>query len=293
MTDANAWAEAGVPVAAPGHPTRIELPDDARCARHPDGRAATICARCGSYACAECVFAWVPREICVTCAAAGLGEPVPWERRKEIGIWKAFWQTTRLVSRQPTRFFRTPPTVPGVVEPVIYGVAAYTVGQLFINVVLSILIMIGGGIGAAVADEPTIGLVVLGYGAVFGVIGIFATVAQAPVYGVIGILVAAALAHGMLKLMKKAEGTFEDTVRAVAYANGPYVWSWIPIPIIGAFVGWIWMVVAETIAVRETHRLRTDRAVLAVVLYRALFFLLIVGGYALVVLLIFTAERGR
>jgi hypothetical protein len=271
----------------------LTRPEGAACANHPDVTARVTCSRCGTYACDACVFSWIPqKEICRSCAAGGLGEPIPWERRREIGWWKAFWQTTKLASREPVKFFRTPPTEQGLWWPVLYGALAYTVGQVVLNLGMAIALMIGGGVTAiAMPEEPAIGLVFLGYGAFFGVFGVLMTLVQAPMYGFVGIMIAAGAAHGMLSLMKKNTGTFEDTVRAVAYANAPYVWSWIPG--CGMFIGWIWMIICETIGVRETHRIKTDRAVLAVVLYRALIFVLMVGGYVALILVMVAAERTR
>jgi hypothetical protein len=81
-------------------------------------------------------------------------------------------------------------------------------------------------------------------------------------------------------------------VRAVSYANAPYVVY--VVPCIGWLVGSIWVVVLEVVAIRETHRVRTEIAVVAALGHRVLFVLVIVGLYAaLIGLFIASAPFGQ
>src|SRR5690606_33426595 len=123
--------------------------EGATCAVHEGAEASFTCTRCGCFGCDACAFSRVKdREVCAACADKGLGEPVPWERRKELGTWRAFWQTVKLASRSPTRFFRTPTTQPSVMGAVAHGVAASTVGLMLSYVVAGVLMMLGGGVAA-------------------------------------------------------------------------------------------------------------------------------------------------
>ncbi|HHH28907.1 MAG TPA: hypothetical protein ENK57_11260, partial [Polyangiaceae bacterium] len=106
----------------------MTLPQGAACAAHEEP-ASFVCDRCGDFGCVSCLFfAGGKRSICITCAEKGLGQPIPWERRSEIGNVQAFWQTTKLCMFSPTRFFCTPTTQEDSLSAIAYGVVAVTVG---------------------------------------------------------------------------------------------------------------------------------------------------------------------
>jgi hypothetical protein len=261
-----------------------ELPEGAACAMHPEAGAAFVCKRCGSFACEElCAFSKLEgREVCRACASKGLGEPIPWERRKAVGSWRAFWQTVRLVTRKPAAFFRTPTTDGSVLGSVVHGTLSYTIGLVLTYCTLGLTMMLGSG-GVSMVSEDVeaagpigaflgaYGCTILGAGPIFALMSI--------PNALLSIVIAAGVSHGVLALFKKTKGSFEDTLRAVSYANAPYVWSWIPV--FGGLIAYVWVVWVEVIAVRETHRCGTDMAVLATVGYRVVFFVLVVTVYAL------------
>lgn len=263
------------------------------CGVHADAGATFTCTRCGTFGCLDCLFsALAGREICRACAEPGLGEPIPWERRKELGLRRALWRTTVLACRQPARFYRTPATEAGVLWPMVYGMGVYTLAQLVLNVVMALLMLASGGVAALVAPEPALGAVLAGYGLCMVVAMVPLTLIWAPISAAIGIVIAAGAAHVMLALMKRTKGSFEDTLRAVSYSNAPYFWS--VIPGCGAIIGWVWMLVIEVIAVRETHRTTTGRAAVATLLYRfVLLGTLAVGYAALVAGMIMLESRSR
>jgi hypothetical protein len=258
-----------------------------------DGREALFtCSRCGTFACDECLFSRLPaREICRSCAAKGLGEPIPWERRAELGRVKAFLETTKTVMRAPRAFFRTPETEQGLLWPGIYGIVAYTVGQLFYLLEIAAFLLLGAA-GVAIAGvEPIVAGVLAGYAVLVLVVGIPMTLVQSPFYGLLGILAGGGLTHLTLKAMKRANASFEQTVRAVSFANAPYVLYFIPCA--GPFIAWIWMICIETIGVREVHGITTDRALIAVLAYRLLFIGLIITLYVAMVAFMIFLERGQ
>lgn len=266
-------------------PPPDELPEGATCAVHAGTDARFVCTRCGSFGCEACCFATVKaRSVCQACADKGLGHPIPWERRTELGIWRAFWDTVRLSSRSPTRFFRTPPTREGVFGAVAHAVIASTLGVFLSNLVLGLMVMIGGGATAIFAPVPqadAIGTLVGGYGCLIAGMSPIALLA-APANAMMSLVWSAAAAHGVLALAGKARGSFEDTLRAVSYAGSPYVWQWVPIPFM-SLIAWGWMMRVETIAVRETHRCGTDWAVAACVIHRVVLLVTFVVVYLLVV----------
>ena len=260
----------------------IDLAPGAVCAVHPERSARLVCTRCGSYGCEACAFSAVAgREICRTCAAQGLAEPLPWEQRKELGWWRAYWRTTQLVMLEPTRTFRTPSTENGITGSILFGALAYTLGQaIVLLLVLAMFLMMGIGV-AATADEPALGAIFAGYGLCL----VPFTLLQAPVYALLGILMSGGLAHVTLVVFKQATAKFDQSLRAVAYANAPHLLAVL------SCVAPFWVIAAETIALRELHRCSTGSALLATLGWRLAFVLLIVAGYAALIALVFALDQ--
>ena len=259
-----------------------DLAPGAVCAVHPERSARLVCTRCGTYGCDECAFSAVAgREICRTCAAHGLFEPLPWEQRKELGWWKAYWRTTKLVLFEPARTFRTPSTEDGITGSIFFGALAYTIGQTIVLVLVLAMFLVMGAAVAATADEPAIGAIFAGYGLCL----VPFTLLQAPVYALVGILMSGSLGHLTLVVLKKSTAKFDQSIRAVAYANAPHLLA------IFSCVAPFWVIAAETIALRETHRCSTGTALLATLGWRIAFFVLIVGGYAALIGLVFALDH--
>jgi hypothetical protein len=259
-----------------------DLAPGAVCAVHPERSARLVCTRCGSYGCEECAFSLVPgKEICWTCASDGLTEPLPWERRKEIGWWSAYWRTTKLVMLEPTRTFRTPSTEAGITGSIVYGALAYTIGQMIVLLLVLAMFLVMGVAVAATAEEPAIGAVFAGYGLCL----VPFTLLQAPVYALIGILMSGSFAHLTLVVLKQATAKFDQSLRAVAYANAPDLLA------LFSCVAPFWVIAAETIALREIHRCSTGTALLATIGWRLAFVMLIAGGYAALIALVFALEQ--
>ncbi len=259
------------------------VPSGATCGLHDVGATFT-CTRCGDFGCASCLFSSVKdRQVCRTCADKGLGEPIPWERRKEVGNVKAYWQTAKLAMAQPARFFRTPTTHDNVGGALMHGVLSVTLGLLASYAVAGVMLGLTGGALAAIGERATqpFAAILGAYGcAMIGLSPILALMAG-PANALFGQVVAAACAHGVLKLGKKTTGTFEDTLRVCSYSNAPYLLTFVPV--LGSLT-WFWVVGIEVVGLREVHRTGTDWAAAAAIGYRLAFFVLIVGGYALVLL---------
>ncbi len=265
-----------------------DVPPGARCGVHPDEGARFLCVVCGTYGCGACAFAKVDQgTTCRACAARGLSEIVPWERRRELGWMRAFWETTRLVCTEPKRFFATPAGESGMLGPVLFAVVAHTVGGALMMLSFGLLMLVGSG-AAILAGEPALG-------AVFGVYGGCATVGFVPIaliayplQGLVQALFAAMCSHGTLVLLKRQRATFEQSLRAVCYGSAPYFWTFVPC--IGWYgcIFWVWY--CEAVALREAHRTTTDRAAIAVLGYRFLFLGFVVALYVLLLGGVFALE---
>jgi hypothetical protein len=247
--------------------------------------AVFVCIRCGSFGCADCAFSPLrARTICKTCAERGLAEPIPWERRKELGFWSALSQTTRAVCARPTRFFRTPFVAEDMGSSLYYGTAMYTLGQALYALTIG-LAFLAAGVGFGISlEEP----IVAGAGAGYGVCIFVSIAVQAPIYGLMGILVGGACSHGTLVLLKSAKASFETSIRAVAYANGPQIF--FAVPCIG-YLAPFWVIWLETVGLREVHQISTGQALVATLGYRLLFLALGLGAYAFLIGFMYLGTR--
>jgi hypothetical protein len=280
-------------VTAPGAPLSADadVPPGARCGVHGDAEARFLCVVCGTYGCGGCAFATTDRgTTCRACAGRGLSEIVPWERRRELGWMRAFWETTRLVCTQPKRFFATPAGESGMMGPVAFAVVAHTVGGALMLLSFGLVMLVGGGV-AALAGETTLGAIFGLYGGCFTVGFIpFALIAY-PLQGLVQVLIAAACSHGTLFLLKAQRATFEESLRAVCFASAPYFWSFVPC--LGWYGAAIWVWYCEVAGLREAHRTTTDRATMAVLAYPALAFVGLVLVYGFMLFAVFALEGGR
>ncbi|UJR84264.1 YIP1 family protein [Sandaracinus amylolyticus] len=270
--------------------------EGAHCGVHEARDARFTCERCGTFGCAECRFGGEPPEnapprfaICVACAKDGFAEPIPWERRKELGIRHAFIETTKLATREPTRFFRTPAIEKGPTGALFYGLGAYALGQITLLLSMGLLMAAGGAVAGIATEEPMVAGVLGAYGcAIAGFSPFF--VAQGIAQTLLAVIIAAGASHGTLVVMKRAKGKFESTLRAVAYSYAPYVW--LGLPVCGGLIAYVWMIAIEFRAIRETHQCGSDGAALAVFGYRMLLVLLFIGLYAAIGVLMFLYMPG-
>lgn len=77
------------------------------CAAHPHAPAAGTCAHCGTFGCGECLGRMEGRLVCRTCVETGRVQVglSPMDRREELGLSRAFWQTLVAVCVRPGEFF--------------------------------------------------------------------------------------------------------------------------------------------------------------------------------------------
>jgi hypothetical protein len=290
------WQPAPPPVSAPpvgaaaqsAAATGSAAHSGARCGVHADRDARFTCARCGTFGCADCLFGGEPPagivriQVCLACAEGGLDAPIPWERRKELGIWRALVDTTKLACGQPTRFFRTPAIEKGSGGAILYGVAVYGLAQLLTMVTMGLLLAAGGAVAGVATEQPVIAGILGMYGCAFVGFSPF-FVAQGIAQSLMALVIGAGASHGTLLLMKRSKVTFEGTLRVMGYSYAPFVWMLLPG--CGGMIAYVWMLVIELKGLRETHQCGTDGAALAVFGYRALLFLLVLAIYGAMIAL--------
>lgn len=183
-------------------------------------------------------------------AATGL----PWDRRQELGLFPAFFETLKLVLLNPSAAFSAMKPEGGMTEPLIFAVIGGSVGCV-VYMLFSILL---GSFGMMSERNPFAGMVGLGIGAVFILLFI-------PIILALVIFIGAAVLHLCLMLVGGANRSFETTFRVVCYSIGS-TYPLLIVPICGGFIAGIWCTVAECFGLARAHQTTTGRAVLAVFL---------------------------
>ena len=138
-----------------------------------------------------------------------------------IGTWKKVITT-------PGDFFKEMPTSGGYEEPLKFAVVNYIIA----------------GIGIALIT--------------FG--SMFAAVIAAPILGVIGLFIGGLIFHICFKIVG-GSGSYEGTVRIMAYASAVEAVSWIPI------IGWIiglYVIYLGIVGGTFVHNITTMRSAIAV-----------------------------
>jgi hypothetical protein len=246
------------------------------CGVHPGVSATFTCSRCGTFGCESCLDSMRPMPLCHACAALGINA-VPWERREQLGVWKAFWETSKEACLTPTAFYQRS-SIEGLNGGPLYGIAVYTLSQMLFMVQFALVYMVMGAVvGATGGGDAGVGLGI-GMGFV-GCIMVPIVGFQAPIAAVFSMAFALAGGHLSLMAMQQRGATWEDTLRGVGYSNAAYLW--MAVPCIGWLIAPFALVWNETVALREIHQTTTLVALAAVLLWRLLIIAVFITLYAL------------
>lgn len=258
------------------------------CGVHRDEAATFTCSRCGTFGCPSCLDTMQPMPLCVDCAARGVNA-VPWERRETLGLWKGFWETTRLACLTPKEFFARP-AIDSLGGGAFYGVLSYTVGNILFALQFAIFYgIVGVIVGTSTGDGAAGAAMGAGFGAI-GCIMVPAMGIQAPVMAVFGLAFAMAGAHLSLMLMQQAKGSWEASLRGVGYANAAYMWY--AIPCIGPAITPFAVVWLETRAIAAAHGTTTLAAFAATTVWRLVLIVGFVALYAALIAMIVGSASG-
>ena len=192
----------------------------------------------------------VPTSDAMAVVAAGL----PWDRRQELGIFPAFFETVKLVLLNPTAAFSTMKPEGGLGEPLIYGLIGGSVGCLF-YFLFSIFI---SSFGIMSNRNALGGIMGLGVGAVFAVLLV-------PIVVAFGLFIGSAIIHLCLTLIGGARRSFETTFRVVCFSAGS-TYPLMIVPICGGLIAGVWCLAVECIGLARAHQTTIGRAALAIFL---------------------------
>ncbi len=200
---------------------------------------------------------------------------LPWEQRKSMGRWKAWWATCKISMGRPGQLGKR-------IGPTTRWNDAYWYA-LFTNIWPSIIVAVIAF--AVMAFAMSIGGATAG-GAEFAMLLIF------PIFVVAGlflgplaiILFGAGPTHLVLMLGSKPRGGFEQTACAYLYAQGPMIFM-----ILAAFVpgglGQLglsaWVLIITILALQQVHGITGWRSTLAVLAFPLILLLTCCGLMAL------------
>ncbi len=231
------------------------------CAVHPQRGAVATCDHCGTFACPECIVLDGDRQICRTCVReqrVQLGSN-PWERREDLGILPAAWQTVLAVSASPGRFFKSLGRGGTVSEAALFQ-ALVLVPALFMSAIYGQLMLLAFGdmfldlieqfasqIPADTMEEVRKGLKPSAAGVVKGVL---LNLIIGPPIWILIVMAFGVVQHGFLSVVGGAKRDFETTLRVCLYAGGVRFWEVIPL------VNWIglpWVLTVQSIGLANAH----------------------------------------
>jgi len=175
-------------------------------------------------------------------------EYTPWESGE--GFIGAFFKTTQEVLLSPTQFFKKAAAGKGHWSPFIFGMISGIIGSGV--ALLWQWLFFTGFVPSQVLSGTTY--------------SIFLTIAiiSIPFTIALTILIGSGITHLCLMIVGGNHRGFEATFRAICYSYSASLFYIVPI--IGSFVGVIYLFILAIIGVREGHEISTGKAVLAVLL---------------------------
>lgn len=169
------------------------------------------------------------------------GRDAPWERRRELGPFRAFVETCREASFTPATFFTGLKTT-DLVSPLLFAWIAGGVGSFF-GALWNLL----GAYAGRVPQSPAVSVTYL---------------VLAPLISPLFLFVGAGLVHLGCVIFGCSRNGFEATFRAVAYGEGPALLG--AVPILGSIAGTVWSLVIWVIGISRLQRTSVQTAALAV-----------------------------
>jgi hypothetical protein len=204
-------------------------------------------------------------------AGALVRQPTEWERRGELGLFQAFWQTWKKVIVEAEAFWRSVRPDGGLGDALLFGWICYAV-----NLVLQLplnLAMRGLNQGQTEQLREAMGQIkdlppevrrqlenvlvsLVGGG------GTVASVIFAAIAFPLGFIIWAAILHLFAMMFGAAKNGFNATARVVGYAYAPYLFGWVPC--LGGVVAGIFSIVLMAWGLARVQDSTTGRGALAV-----------------------------
>ncbi|MBP1697125.1 MAG: hypothetical protein H6Q41_2313 [Deltaproteobacteria bacterium] len=206
------------------------------------------CVKCGIIISKYTQFQEMARSVEGQVREISTEEYTPWESGG--GFVGAFFKTTQEVLFSPTRFFRKAAAGKGYWSPFIFAMISGIIGSGV--ALLWQWLFFTGFVPPQMLSATTY--------------SVFLTVAviSIPFTIALSILIGSGITHLCLMMVGGNHRGYEATFRAICYSYAASLFYIVPI--IGGFVGFVYLFVLAIIGVREGHEISTGKAVLAVLL---------------------------
>ena len=223
------------------------------------------------------------RQICPVCgkplvvpvpAAAGAPDAgtaaqppgTPWERREELGFWKAWGQTMQQALLDPAGLFASARLDRGAAQ---LGFAVFTIslfwaaGQTIEGILLrgqrDQLRRMLASLSSSSDASPLLQRLIDAQTQASAPGWVIAFALLTPLFALVLLYVNAAVTHAIAALMGQAKRGFPATFAACAYACAPL--ALLAVPACGSLVAVVWLIVLTSIGMKVTHGISTGAAV--------------------------------
>ena len=213
---------------------------------HLDRAALQPCDRCGNFSCGECLAPSGSQQLCAACRARWA--ELEWDRRQDLGLFRAWWLTTRRMIVSPIQTLDAIAPDGQILESTIYAglstLAGFVPTLFAYGAIIGLMLAIGPN-----AKDTTVGLAA---GTGIGAAAIFFYVLLLLAMSIGGMLLSAALELIVLRLGGKPQASYSVSVRAHALSMAAYAIGVIPLCSIYVFP--VWALVLRVFAIPTAYR---------------------------------------
>ncbi len=260
---------------APGPGTPLEASGPAICANHPDRVAAGVCDNCGTFSCHDCLGWLGPRRICITCVNEGRVSVygIPWEKRRQIGLLRAWGATVWETVSRPIDFYRRVDPKGSVGEAFLFSLMTFLWQLIFYLAIFAAFGLLFLVIFMSSGEPIEWGIV----GVLTGVFAFYAALIPAMFFTIL--LIVSLIHHVVLLLLGGGKEGMGATFRVTLYTSGIVLLQGLPCL---NYIAWIWYTILFGLGHYHVHRDDAWKPVIAVITPLLICGMCIVGYYALI-----------
>lgn len=223
------------------------------CAVHADRPAVQACDRCGTFSCAECLAAVGSQQQCVKCRTRGAA--LEWDQRRELGLFRAWWLTSKRIITAPMQTFDVISPDGTVLESSIFAAISALVGflptMLVYGVIIGVALVFGPGMKEGAKIGPLAGAGIGAGAFLFYLLFLMLMV-------VVSMLLFSGLELAVLRVSGVKHAGYAQAVRSHALSMATYVIG--VIPFCGFYVFPIYALVLRIFAIQRLQKVTTGQA---------------------------------
>ena len=209
-----------------------------------------------------------------------------WERRRELGLFKALTQTWKEILFNPSVSFARMKSSGGFTAPFLFNLTMVLIWAFF---TLIYRLLLTGVFAAAAGSMRNESNYMTGLSAGTSVLAIIVIFVVAIPLIVAFNFVSAGITHLCLALFKGTSKNYEATYRVMCYAYSAWVFALVPCA--GGIVAGLWALVSSIIGLSKVHKTEGWRAAVGVLLPVFVCIGLVVAVYVAIFAAIFSSIR--